>query len=155
MGRRTSSGIKAGQAAVLSASAGAFFFLASLVLQEQLLHDPTHPYTWLPPSLLPPSPRGFPGEEQEKRGWGGELPESHWFPHLSTWQLAEARRAVSVGEAALSRRSPKDSRPGLGERRRGWFVRNMVCLEEEGGFGVGVALGPLVRGTELSLEILG
>lgn len=78
-----------------------FFFLASLVLQEQLLHDPTHP-------------RGFPGEEQEERGWEGELPESHWFPHLSTWQLVEIRRVVSLGEAALSRRSPKDSRPALG-----------------------------------------
>lgn len=72
-----------------------FFFLASLVLQEQLLHDPTHP-------------RGFPGEEQEERGWEGELPESHWFP------LVEIRRVVSLGEAALSRRSPKDSRPALG-----------------------------------------
>lgn len=90
------------------------FFLASLVLQEQLLHDPTHPYTCPPPALLPPSARGFPGEEQEERGWEGELPESHWFPHLSTWQLVETRRVVSLGEAALSRRSPKDSRPALG-----------------------------------------
>lgn len=94
----------------------------------------------LPPYSLP-APGGFPGEEQEERGWEGELPESHWFPHLSTWQLVETRRVVSLGEAALSRRSPKDSRPGLGEWRGGWFVRNMMCVEEGGGFWVGVVRG--------------
>lgn len=67
---------------MLSVSAGAFF--ASLVLQEQLLRDPAHPYTWLPPSPLPLSPRGLPGEEQERRGWEGGAPT------LDTLHLAEA-----------------------------------------------------------------
>lgn len=31
----------------------------------------------------------------------------------------------------------------------------MMRVEEGGGFWVGVVLGPLVRGTELGLEILG
>lgn len=40
---------------------------------------------------------------------------------------------------------------------QGLVVRNMMCVEEGAGggrFGVGVVLGPLVRGTELGLEIL-
>lgn len=39
-------------------------------LQEQRLRDPSHPHTWLPPSLLPPSPRGFPGGGAGEKGLG-------------------------------------------------------------------------------------
>lgn len=94
------------------------FFFSSLVLQEQLLHDPTHPYTWLPPSLLPLNHRGFPGEEQEKRGWEGELPESHWSPHLSTWQrqapASEIRGVVSLGGALRTQDQALENGTGAG-----------------------------------------
>lgn len=56
-----------------------FFFFASLVLQEQLLRDPTHSYTWLSPSL-PLSAQGLPWGAEKG---GGGLPESHWFLSLS------------------------------------------------------------------------
>lgn len=56
-----------------------FFFFASLVLQEQLLRDPTHSYTWLSPSL-PLSAQGLPWGAEKG---GGGLPESHWFLSIS------------------------------------------------------------------------
>lgn len=104
---------------------------ASFVLREQLLGEPTLPCTWLPPSLPPPSPRGSPGEEWERRGWEEGLPEEHRSPHLSTWQKqappSQTEKLVRSEQGALCRSSPKDSRPGLGEWGRGWFVRNMMC----------------------------
>lgn len=54
---------------MLSVSAGAF--LASLVLKEQVLSDPTCPYTWLPPPCflsLRGLPRGGAGEKGLGRG---------------------------------------------------------------------------------------
>lgn len=86
------------------------------------------------PGCLPPcslQPRGIPRGGAGAQGLGRGAPPSHWFPHLSTWQrqapTSETRKVVRL-EAALPRRSPKDSRPGLGEWRRGRFVRNMMCV---------------------------
>lgn len=116
--------VQPGQAAGLSTPAGAFF--ASLVLQEQLLHDPTPSHTWLSPSLLPLNPKGFPGKKEERRVWKRELLESHWSLHLSTWpRQAPTSQTVIVFRlegACLSRRSPEDLRPGHGEWGRSWFV---------------------------------
>lgn len=54
---------------MFSVSAAAFF--TSLVLAEQLLRDPTHPCTWLPPPCflsLRGLPRGGAGEKGLGRG---------------------------------------------------------------------------------------
>lgn len=82
--RQAGTGCAAGPAAVLSASAGPFF--ASLVLQEQLLRDPTRPCTWLLPSpcLLAP---GASQRRTRREGAGKGSPEHlTGSPHLSTWQ---------------------------------------------------------------------
>lgn len=120
------------------------------------MRDPTHPYTWLP--LPAPSwPQGLPRGGAEEKGLGGGLPESHWVPPTSTWQrqLPPQRQAwwLVWKEPPFPRGSSKDSRPGPGEWGRGWFVRNRVYVR--GTEDLGVVLGPLVRGTELGLEILG
>lgn len=69
--------VKVGQAAVLSTSAVSFF--ASLVLQEQLLRDPTHSCTWLPPSL----PQGLPRGGAGKKGLGKGAPRITLVPPIS------------------------------------------------------------------------
>lgn len=85
-----------------------FFFFASLVLQEQLLRDPTHSYTWLSPSL-PLSAQGLPWGAEKG---GGGAPRITLVPlHLSTWQrhvpMSETGRVIRLEEASLSISSPK------------------------------------------------
>lgn len=59
---------------MFSVSAAAFF--ASLVLAEQLLRDPTHPYTWLPaPCFL--SLRGLPRGGAGEKGLGRGASQNH------------------------------------------------------------------------------
>lgn len=53
-----------------------------------------------PPGCPPPGPRGFPGEEQKRRGWGREPPESHWFP--PPLRLAEASSHLRDSEVVRS-----------------------------------------------------
>lgn len=65
-----------------------FFFFASLVLQEQLLRDPTHSYTWLSPSL-PLSAQGLPWGAE--KGGGGSQNHTGSSPSL---HLAKARSHV-------------------------------------------------------------
>lgn len=107
VGRRTSSERQGGPGCCAQHFCGAFFF-ASLVLQEQLLRDPTHSYTWLPPSLPQGLPRGGAGE----KGLGNGAPRITLVPpHLSTWQrqapTSETREGDWIREATLPRRSPK------------------------------------------------
>lgn len=93
------------------------FFFASLVLQEQLLRDPTHSYTWLPPSLPLPA-QGLPWGAQEK-GMRRGAPRITLVPvHLCTWQrhapMSETGRAIRLEEAALSLSSPETEGQTLG-----------------------------------------
>lgn len=103
-GRRASS-MWLGQDAVLSASAGAFF--ASLVLQEQLLRDPTRSCTWLPhPHALPALGAS---QGRRRRGGTGKRGSHHHTgaPHISPPSrgklLPQSGKVTKLEEAFFSR----------------------------------------------------
>lgn len=115
----------------------------------------THPYTWLPlpaPSQLQGLPRGR--GRRERVGGGSQNHTGSPPSPLGRGKLPPQRQGGGwFGRVLPFWSGSKDARPGLGEWGRVWFVRNRVYVR--GREDLGVVLGPLIRGTELGLEILG